>query len=100
MFARVTVIQGSPDQYDDAVRVINERVLPGAKEIPGLVTGYWGLDRSSGKGVAFTVYESEESLKASEDMVRDLRERSAAETGAQVVSVESFEIVGPDLNPV
>jgi hypothetical protein len=94
MFARVTVIQGSPDQYEDAVRIINERAVPGAKEIPGLVAGYWALDRSSGKGVTFTVYDSEESLKASEDMVRELRERSVAEAGAQVVSVETYEIVG------
>jgi hypothetical protein len=94
MFARVTVIQGSPDRYDDGVRIINERALPGAKQIPGLVAAYWALDRSSGKGVTFAIFDSEETLNASEETVRDLRERSVAEAGAQIVSVETYEIVG------
>jgi hypothetical protein len=94
MFARVTVVQGSPDRYDDAVRVINERAVPGAKQIPGLVAGYWAADRSSGKVVTFAVFETEEALKASEEQVRELRERSVAEAGGQIVSVETYEIVG------
>jgi hypothetical protein len=52
------------------------------------------LDRSSGKGVTFAIFDSEETLNASEETVRDLRERSVAEAGAQVVSVETYEIVG------
>ncbi len=94
MFARVTVVQGSPDRYDDAVRIINERAVPGASQIPGLVAAYWAVDRSSGKGVTFAVFDSEESLNASEEAVRELRERSVAEAGGQVVSVETYEIVG------
>lgn len=93
MFARVSVIQGSPDRYDDAIKVINERAVPGAKQLRGLVTAYWALDRSTGKGVTFSVYDSEESLNASEEIVRQLRDTSVAEAGAQVVSVETFEIV-------
>jgi hypothetical protein len=76
------------------VRIINERAVPGAKQIPGLVAAYWALDRSSGKGVTFAIFDSEETLNASEETVRDLRERSVAEAGAQIVSVETYEIVG------
>ncbi len=94
MFARVAVVQGSPERYADAVRVINDRAVPGARQIPGLVAAYWAVDRSTGKGVTFTVYDTEESLKASEEVVRDLRERSVAEVGAKVLSVETYEIVG------
>ena len=94
MFARVTVVQGSPDRYYDAVKVINEQAVPGAKQIPGLVAAYWAVDRTSGKGVTFAVFDSEESLNASEEAVRDLRERSVAEIGGQIVSVETYEIVG------
>jgi hypothetical protein len=94
MFARVAVVQGSPERYDDAVKVINERAVPGARQIPGLVAAYWAVDRSTGKGVTFAVYDTEESLKASEEVVRDLRERSVAEVGGKVLSVETYEIVG------
>jgi len=94
MFARVTVVQGSPDRYKDAVRVINERAVPGARQLPGLVAAYWAVDQETGKGVTFAIFDSEESLRASEDLVRDLRERSVAEVGAKIISVETFEIVG------
>jgi hypothetical protein len=94
MFARVTVIQGSPEAYDQAVQAIQGQAIPGARQIPGLVSGYWALDRSKGKGVSFTVYDSEESLKASEEPVRQLREKAVAAAGAKVVSVETYEIVG------
>jgi len=70
MFARVTVVKGSPDRYDDAVRIINERAVPGAKQIPGLVAAYWAVDRASGEGVTFAVFDTEESLNASEEQVR------------------------------
>jgi len=94
MFARVTVVQGSPDRYKDAVRVINERAVPGARQLPGLVAAYWAVDQETGKGVTFSIFDSEESLRASEEVVRDLRERSVAEVGAKIISVETFEIVG------
>ena len=68
-------------------------LLPRAKRIPGLVATSWGLDSSTGKAVTFTVYDSEESLKASEGVVRQIRERSA-EVGTQVLSVETYELVG------
>jgi hypothetical protein len=95
MFARLVVVQGSPEQVDDAVKVINERAVPGARQIPGLSAAYWALDRSSGKAVTLTIYDTEDSLKASEQVARELRERSVAEIpGAQIVSVETYEIVG------
>lgn len=89
------MVQASPDQVDNAIKVINERAVPGAKQIPGLVAAYWCMDRSAGKGITLTVYESEDSLKASEEIARELRERSVAEIpGAQIVSVENYEVVG------
>jgi hypothetical protein len=94
MFARVTVVQGSPDRYDDAVKVINERAVPGASQIPGLKAAYWAADRASGKVVTFAVFDTEDALNASEEQVRELRERSVAEAGGKIVSVETYEIVG------
>jgi hypothetical protein len=94
MFARLTVVQASPDRYDDAVKVINEKAVPGIKEIPGVVAAYWAADRSSGKLVTFAVFDTEESLNASEEQVRQLRERSVAAIGGQVLSVENYEVVG------
>jgi hypothetical protein len=41
----------------------------------------------------WTVFESEEALRASEKTVRQIREKTAADLGAEVLSVESFEVV-------
>jgi hypothetical protein len=55
MFARVTTVHRSPDEYDQAVSVINDRLMPAARQVPGLVAAYWALDRSSGKGMTFAL---------------------------------------------
>ena len=94
MFARVTVIEGPADRADDAVKVINDRAVPAAKQIPGIVAAYWALDRSSGKGVTFAIFDTEESLRASEETARQIREAAVKELGARTVSVEHYEIVG------
>ena len=57
--------------------------MPGASQIPGLVAAYWAVDRSSGKVVTFAIFDNEESLNASEEAVRELRERSVAEGAAR-----------------
>ena len=44
--------------------------------------------------MTFAVFETEEALNASEEAVRELRERSVAEAGGQIISVENYEIVG------
>jgi hypothetical protein len=94
MFARVTVVQGPADRADEAVKVINDRAVPAAKQIPGLVAAYWAIDRQSGKGVTFAIFDSEESIRASEETARQVREAAVAEVGAKIVSVENYEIVG------
>jgi hypothetical protein len=93
MFGRLTLIQGSPERYDDALRAIQAQVTPAIKQVPGLISGHWGLDRSTGKAAVWTVFESEEALRASEETVRQIREKTAADLGAEVLSVESYEVV-------
>lgn len=92
MSARLTLMQGPPGRYDDARRLMTE-LLSKAKQIPGLGRHQLGLDRSNGKAVTFTVYVTEESMKASVGVVRQIRECSA-EMGAQVLSVDTSELVG------
>ncbi len=93
MFGRLTLIQGSPERYDDALRAIQNQIMPAIKQIPGLISAEWGLDRSTGKAVAWTVFESEEALRASDETVRQIREKASANLGAEVLGVESYEVV-------
>jgi hypothetical protein len=50
-------------------------------------------DRSSGKMMAFTLWESEEAMRASEEAANDLRQTTSESTSAPVVGVERMEVV-------
>ena len=62
MHARVTRIQGDPATFDEVVRTITGSIVPGAKKMPGFKAGYWLYDRTTGKGLALTVFESEAAM--------------------------------------
>ena len=94
MFARLTLLEGPPERYDDAVRTIREQALPGLREIPGLVASYIGFDRATGKAMGLSIFDTEESLHTSEEVTEWLRKSSGEAAGAHVVAVERYEIVG------
>jgi heme-degrading monooxygenase HmoA len=50
------------------------------------------VDRESGKGMSITIWESEEALNASAAKADELRSQGAEAGGAQIESVESYEI--------
>ena len=58
MHARVTTLTGSPESMADGVKMINEEVIPAARKLDGMVGGYWLADRSSGKFLGITLWES------------------------------------------
>jgi heme-degrading monooxygenase HmoA len=92
MYARLSTFRGSPDKYDEAVRMIQES-SPRAKEQPGLIAGYWGLNREAGEGFTLILWEDEASLKASETLAATIREAATQSLGANFTSVATFEIV-------
>lgn len=93
MFARVSTLQGPPDRLDDGIKALQEQVLPAAKEMRGF-RGILGLaDRATGKMVGITLWESEDALKESEEAANKLRSDTSSAGGAEVVSVERFEVV-------
>jgi heme-degrading monooxygenase HmoA len=94
MHARVTRLEGSPDRVDTGIKMINEQIIPEAKKISGFAGGYWCIDRSTGKGVSLTLWESEEAMKASEDRAAQMRKDAADEMGAADMMVERYEVVG------
>jgi heme-degrading monooxygenase HmoA len=93
MFARLTTLQGSPERADEGVRFIQETVLPQAKQQAGFQGGYWGLDRSTGKAIALTLWESEQAVQDSEPFGQQVRQQGTSVIGGEVVGVETFEIV-------
>lgn len=88
MYARVTTLQSPPDQADAIINLINERFIPVVQQTKGFKGGYWLGDRTSGKGISFTLWETEEDLRVS-------GEETAPMLGAfgPSLTVETFEVV-------
>lgn len=91
MFARISRYEGgSPQAVDEGLRV-KKNVLPTA---PGQTEGMKGAiflaDRSSGTILAITLWESEEAMKASDEIASRLRDEVT--TGGETASVERYEV--------
>ena len=93
MFARVTTAQGQPDRLDEAVRYIQEQVIPAARQQRGFQGSYWLADRQTGKVLAIALWESEEAMRASEGAMDQSRAQSAQALGVTIQSVERYEVI-------
>jgi len=93
MFARLTTIQGAPAKIDDAIRVVENDVIPGVKALDGFKNGYWCADRKSGKMLTLTLFETEQELQASEAAASQLRKTSTEKLGFEVKNVERYEVI-------
>jgi len=93
MWVRMTTLQGARQSLEDGARMINEDVIPHAKELAGFVGGYWFGDRESGKVVGFTLWDSLEHLRDSEEAASKLRQQAAQQAGGMIASVEIFELI-------
>ena len=93
MHARITTIQGDPDRIDNAVQQARDEVLPILKEQDGW-KGFTVLaDRSSGKLVGISFFDSEETVRASDSAVADSRSRVAETGGGSAPQVDFMEVV-------
>ena len=92
MHARKTTIKGSPDQVDRAKEVIESKVIPGVREMPGFKGGYWLFDRETGDAVSFTFFDTKDSLGASSEAANRLRGSASGEMGASITGVDEYEV--------
>lgn len=96
MWVRMSTLQGSPGQSDEEIeqqiKILRENILPMVRQMKG----YKGVlsvgDRSTGKAVSLTFWESEEAMRASEEAANKLRQQAADEVQEQITSVERFEV--------
>jgi hypothetical protein len=91
MHARVTTINGSPDNADAGIANFRDSVVPYAKsEGKGAILL---VDRESGTAMAITLWEDEAAMRASEESANSLRAAAAQEMGAdRQPSVGRYEV--------
>src|ERR687884_555382 len=88
MFARVSTYRG------DGARLLEgfADVSAPLEAIDGFSHAYFMVDRESGKGMSITIWHSEEALLASAAKADELRSKGAAAGGAEIESVQHYEI--------
>lgn len=66
MYARVTEINVWPDKVDEAIEIYAKSVVPAAKAQKGFAGVYLLSDKPTGRGLAITLWESQEDALANE----------------------------------
>jgi hypothetical protein len=90
--ARVSNLEGAPEGIDEGIAFIKEQIVPAAGEIDGWRGMVALVDRASGTTRTITLWDSSESLAASEDRANELRSEAAAALNEQIVGVERYEV--------
>lgn len=103
MFVRMTELDSDKKDLEKNIQYVNEQVVPTLQKnpAPGFKGAYWLCDRSSGKLMVFTLWESEQAVQASEDAMKQAREQSGEKSGDGIKQKNStrYEVVGVAATP-
>ncbi|CAG7634869.1 putative protein [Rhodococcus opacus] len=91
MFARSTTIRAHPSYIDVGIKHVRDVVMPTLADVEGCLGMSLLVDRESGRCIATSSWRDEESLRASEGPVRQLR-AAAAETFHGTTEVSRWDI--------
>jgi heme-degrading monooxygenase HmoA len=97
MYARVTVVKGSPDKIEQGIDSFNSEVLPAVKGVAGYKGGFLLGDRKTGKGIGITIWESEDARRRGGEAVAKAREATIKAMGGTVPPVEEYEVLVSDI---
>jgi len=90
--ARVSVLEGASDSIDEGIRFIQQHIVPAASDISGW-RGIIGLvDRGNGRSLTITLWDSDESLVASETWADQARSEAAAAMAESITAVNRYEV--------
>ncbi|TML43395.1 MAG: hypothetical protein E6G19_12345 [Actinobacteria bacterium] len=62
------------------------------EQVDGFSHGYFLVDKSGGKALSITIWESEDALNASKRQADELRKRGTETSGTSIDSVDHYEI--------
>ena len=97
MYARVTVVQGSPDKVEQGIDSFNTAVLPTVKGVDGYSGALLLVDRATGKGMGITLWASEAARRRGAEAVEEARAATIKAMGGSVPPVDEYEVVASDL---
>jgi serine phosphatase RsbU (regulator of sigma subunit) len=94
VFARIvtyTQADPSPGRIEQGLRRTREQ-LPGLREVDGNEGAYFFVDRHSGKAIFISLWESEQAMHTSDELMRPFRAEMSGTFAANRVDVEHYEV--------
>jgi hypothetical protein len=88
MFARVSTYSGDGDRLLQGFADVSAPL----EAIDGFSHAYFMVDRDSGKGMSITIWKTEQALLESAAQADELRRKGAEAGGAEIDSVQHYEI--------
>ena len=91
MYARTTNVEADPQRIDEGIRHVRDEVMTAVQSMPGCMGLSMLCDRDSGRCIVTTSWDSEESMSASREAVRAMREQATDVMGGRF-DVQEWEI--------
>jgi len=90
--ARVSLLEGSPDAIDAGLDKTRDDTLPKVRALNGNVGAIGLADRENGRVSMITLWDSTDSLRASEKQADQLRKQTAEMGGQRITNVARYEV--------
>jgi serine phosphatase RsbU (regulator of sigma subunit) len=94
VFARIvtyTQADPSPGRIEQGLRRTREQ-LPGLRELDGNEGAYFFVDHQSGKAICISLWESEQAMQRSDEVMRPFRAEMSRTFAANRVAVDYYEV--------
>jgi heme-degrading monooxygenase HmoA len=92
VYARTTTIEATPSSLDAGIAYVRDTVMPVLEGLEGHIGLSLVADRSSGRCIITSAWESEDAMRASASAVEDVRNRAAEIFGGASPTVDEWEI--------
>jgi hypothetical protein len=97
MYARITTLRTTAAQHDEGARIIVEQLVPWAQN----ATGYCGLlrldSRETETTLVVTLWSTLGALEQSREAIARMARLAAEASGAEIVSVDQYDLTLVDL---
>jgi heme-degrading monooxygenase HmoA len=92
MHARVSYLDAEQDKVDDVLGQVESDIVPSMKDQDGFKGFTVLVERSSGRLMAISFWDSEDAMKASEEWADQSRGEAAETAGSPEPRVERYEV--------
>jgi len=92
VYARSSTIMAQSDRIDDGIALVNDELMSMMADIDGCIGVSLLVDRSSGRCIATSSWDSEEAMHASNEKLQPVRQRLLETLGGDGLEVQEWEI--------